>query len=60
MTLRDADVQIYTPAANLPAPSGLLGTGLFRQFRMALDLGGDRLVLTRSGLIVVPMPEPSR
>ena len=60
MTLHDADVQIYTPTANAPAPSGLLGTGLFRQFRMALDLGGDRLVLVRPGLIIVPMPEPSR
>lgn len=60
MTLRDADVQIYTPTANAPLPSGLLGTGLFRQFRMALDLGGDRLFLVRSGLIIVPMPEPQR
>ncbi|MBU1376437.1 MAG: aspartyl protease family protein [Alphaproteobacteria bacterium] len=60
MTLHQTDVQIYTPAANAPAPSGLLGTGLFRQFRMALDLGGDRLVLVRPGLIVVPMPEPRR
>lgn len=60
MTLHQADVQIYTPAANAPAPSGLLGTGLFRKFRMSLDLGGDRLVLVRPGLIVVPMPEPSR
>lgn len=25
LTLRDADVQVYTPAANAPAPSGLLG-----------------------------------
>lgn len=60
MTLHQADVQIYTPAANAPAPSGLLGTGLFRQFRMSLDLGGHRLLLVRPGLIVVPMPEPSR
>ncbi|TAJ74798.1 MAG: hypothetical protein EPO51_01700 [Phenylobacterium sp.] len=60
MTLRDADIQIYTPTTGAPAPSGLLGTGLFRRFRMALDLGGDRLVLVRSGLIVVPMPEPGR
>lgn len=60
MTLHDTDVQIYTPAANAPAPSGLLGTGLFRQFRMALDLGGDRLILLRPGLIIVPPPEPRR
>ncbi len=60
LTLRETDVQIYRPAANAPAPSGLLGTGLFRQFRMGLDLGGERLVLVRSGLIVVPMPELRR
>lgn len=60
MTLHGADVQIYSPAEGAPAPSGLLGAGLFRRFRMALDLGGDRLVLARSGLIVVPMPEPAR
>lgn len=60
MTLRDADVQVYTPAANAPAPSGLLGTGLFRQFRMALDLGGGRLFLVRPGLIIVPMAELRR
>lgn len=60
MTLHDADVQIYTPASNAPAPSGLLGTGLFRQFRLALDLNGRRLLLTRPGLIIVPMSEPRR
>lgn len=60
LTLRDADVQVYTPAANAPAPSGLLGAGLFHRYRIALDLGGDRLFLTRSGLIIVPMSELSR
>lgn len=60
LTVHATDVQIYTPAANAPAPSGLLGTGLFRQFRMALDIAGERLVLVRPGLIVVPMPEPRR
>jgi predicted aspartyl protease len=60
MTLHDADVQVYTPTVNAPAPAGLLGTGLFRQFRMALDLGGGRLLLVRPGLIIVPMPEPQR
>ncbi|HEX7885405.1 MAG TPA: retropepsin-like aspartic protease [Phenylobacterium sp.] len=58
MTLHEADVQIYTPAANAPAPSGLLGTGLFRQFRLALDLEGQRLSLVRPGLIMAPPPEP--
>ena len=58
MTLRDADVQIYRAAANAPAPSGLLGTGLFRRFRMGFDLAGERLVLVRPGLIIVPAAEP--
>ncbi|WP_296594810.1 aspartyl protease family protein [Phenylobacterium sp.] len=60
LTLRDAEVQVYAPAANAPAPSGLLGAGLFHRYRIALDLGGDRLFLTRSGLIIVPMSELSR
>lgn len=60
LTLRDAEVQVYAPAANAPAPSGLLGAGLFHRYRIALDLGGDRLFLTRSGLLVVPMSELSR
>lgn len=58
MTLHEAEVQVYTPTANAPAPSGLLGSGFFRQFRLALDLGGQRLFLVRPGLIIVPMPEP--
>ena len=58
LTLHRADVQIYTPAANAPAPSGLLGSGFFRQYRLALDLAGRKLFLVRPGLIIVPMPEP--
>lgn len=46
-------VQIYQPAPNAPAPSGLLGGGLFRRFRMALDLGGGWLHLVRPSPLVV-------
>lgn len=60
MTLRDTDIQVYRPAPNAPAPSGLLGSGFFRPFRMSLDLAGGRVALVRPGLIIVPMPEPSR
>lgn len=60
LSLRDVGVQIYTPAANAPIPGGLMGAGIFRQFRMALDLGGDRLFLTRSGLMIVPAPREPR
>jgi predicted aspartyl protease len=59
LALRDVDVQVYTPAANAPAPSGLLGAGLFRRFRMALDLGADRLHLVPPSLMVA-VPEPRR
>ena len=45
LTLEDVPVQVYTPAAHAPAPSGLLGAGLLRRFRMVLDLGGGRLFL---------------
>jgi len=57
LALRSVDVQIYSPAAYAPGPKGLLGTGLFRQYRMGLDLGGERLVLVRPGLMVVPRRE---
>ena len=53
LTLRDVDIQVYRPAANAPAPSGLLGTGLFSRYRMALDLAGDRLHLVPPALMIV-------
>lgn len=61
LPLRQVDIQVYRPAANAPAPGGLLGAGLFRRFRMALDLGGDQLFLVRPGpILVAAPPEPSR
>ena len=53
LTLHDVPVQVYAPAANARAPSGLIGTGLLRQFRVALDLPGRRLHLTPPPVIVV-------
>jgi predicted aspartyl protease len=53
LSLRNVDVQIYRPAANAPAPSGLLGTGLFSRYRMALDLGGGRLHLVPPSVMIV-------
>ena len=53
LTLRDVGIQIYRPAANAPAPSGLLGTGLFARYRMALDLGRDRLHLVPPPLMII-------
>jgi predicted aspartyl protease len=60
VTVRDAAVQVYSPAASAPAPDGLLGTGLLGRFRMALDLGGRRLVLTPASLMIVPPRGPGR
>lgn len=61
LTFSEVDIQVYSPAASVPAPSGLLGAGLFGRFRMALDLGGDRLHLVPPALIVmVPPPERAR
>ena len=56
LTLENVPVQIYAPAAHAPAPSGLLGAGLFRRFRMALDLGQGRLFLVRPTPQVVASP----
>jgi hypothetical protein len=56
VSLRDAPVQIYSPAAPSPIPSGLLGLGFLRRFRAAVDLPGRRLVLVRPGPIVVSRP----
>lgn len=53
LTLQDVDIQVYRPAANAPAPSGLLGTGLFSRYRMALDLARDRLHLVPPSLMIV-------
>jgi predicted aspartyl protease len=56
LTLRDVPVQIYRPAANAPAPSGLLGAGLLARFRLALDLGAGQLHLVPPSPIVVSAP----
>lgn len=53
LVLRNVDVQVYRPAANAPAPAGLLGTGLYSRFRMALDLGAGRLHLVPPSLVII-------
>jgi predicted aspartyl protease len=59
LKLHDVPVQVYAPAANVPSPSGLVGTGLLRQFRLALDLANRRLYLIPPPLMVVaPASEP--
>ena len=53
IALQDVAVQIFTPSPGAPAPSGLLGTGLFARYRMVLDLGGGRLWLVPPALVII-------
>ena len=43
--IADLEVQIYRPAAQAPAPTGLLGLGVLARFHLAIDLPGSRLFL---------------
>lgn len=52
LVVREAAVQIYQPAQ--AATAGLLGSGLLRGYRYALDLPGRRLVITPPTPMVVP------
>lgn len=58
LTLRGVDVQIYSPSARGPIPRGLLGSGLFRRYRLALDLNGGRLFLIPAAPRLVREPRP--
>ena len=44
-TLRDVEVQVFTPTAPAPLPAGLLGIGILSRYRTALDVAGGRLWL---------------
>lgn len=41
--LEDVEVQIYAPAVKGPIPQGLLGLGVLKRYRVALDHGGGRM-----------------
>lgn len=56
LVLPSVDIQIYRPALGAGGPDGLLGAGLFRQFRMVLDLGGETLVLIKPPLRLMSSP----
>lgn len=53
LTLHDVPVQIYSPAATAPSPSGLIGMGLLNPFRVSLNLPARRLDLTPPPLLVM-------
>ncbi|THD78025.1 MAG: hypothetical protein E7812_12610 [Phenylobacterium sp.] len=44
--LSDVEVQVFTPSAPAPLPAGLLGVGILKHYRVALDVGAGVLWLT--------------
>jgi clan AA aspartic protease (TIGR02281 family) len=44
--LKDVEVQVFTPSSPAPLPAGLLGVGVLRRFRVALDVSAGVLWLT--------------
>jgi predicted aspartyl protease len=44
--LKDVEVQIFTPTTPAPLPAGLLGVGILKRYRVALDLSAGVLWLT--------------
>ncbi|PZQ57327.1 MAG: hypothetical protein DI570_19915 [Phenylobacterium zucineum] len=54
LSLQRVPVQIYAPALRFGVPTGLLGAGALQGLRVAVDLGGRRLVLAPPSLRIVP------
>jgi predicted aspartyl protease len=48
LTLTHVPVQVFSPPRASPMPSALIGVGLLRHFRVAMDLGGGRMQLMSS------------
>lgn len=46
--LTDVEVQVFTPAMRGPLPAGLLGVGILKRYRVAMDVGAGVLWLTPS------------
>jgi len=55
--LTDVEVQIFTPTAPAPLPAGLLGVGILKRYRVALDLGAGVLWLTPARVDTSRRPE---
>jgi len=49
--LKDVEVQVFTPSMRGPLPDGLLGVGLLKQFRTAMDLETGVLWLAGPGVV---------
>jgi predicted aspartyl protease len=47
-TLKDVEVQVFTPTAPAPLPAGLLGVGILRRFRVGIDIAAGVLWLTEA------------
>jgi len=54
LTLQHVPVQIYAPALRIGAPTGLVGASALQGLRVAVDLGGGRIVLAPPTLRIVP------
>lgn len=54
----DVEVQVFSPTHPAPLPAGLLGVGLLKRYRVALDLGAGVMWLTLAPLRLVPPPRP--
>jgi hypothetical protein len=44
-TLQDVEVQVFTPSVQGPLPAGLLGVGILKHYRAAMDLESGALWL---------------
>lgn len=54
LSLQHVPVQIYAPALRVGAPTGLVGASALQGLRVAVDLGGGRIVLAPPTLRIVP------
>ncbi|MEW5688338.1 MAG: aspartyl protease family protein [Pseudomonadota bacterium] len=58
LSLQRVPVQIYAPALRFGVPTGLVGAGALQGLRVAVDLGGRRVVLAPPSLRIVPEQRP--
>lgn len=56
--LQDVEVQVFEPAARGPLPAGLLGVGILRRYRAAMDLDKGALWLAAPAAMPILMGGP--